>query len=201
MKDALKRAAQAIGLAPATPVAEVVSEATQAVATAVDAETGAVVEMVTHTFEAPADAASYHAVVTELTLATSKLGETSTELATALANLATVTSELEAMKAAKAKAEADALAAKMAQRKAAIVEALGTERADAFMVATEAMPDAQFETVMAAMNASVVAEASKPEFSEVGVDAQADLEALQAEAASNGTLAILQAKYQQTAAN
>lgn len=219
MKDALKRAAQALGLASAPVEAENLNTtdattAVETVATVLDGDTGETVEMVTHTFEAPADAASYHKVVDELARATHKLDEQATALATAsdqlnatletLANkeaeLAIVAGELAELKAAKEKAEADALTAKLEARQAAVVAALGTERADAFMAATKDMPDAQFNTVMAAMTATTSAEAKSDLFVEKGVDAQADVEALQAEAASNGTMAILKAKYQQPAA-
>lgn len=122
------------------------------------------------------------------------------ELEAALRELAETKAALTAIQEANAKAAADTLAAKLAARKEAIVAALGTERADAFMAATKDMPDEQFKTVMAAMALNAEAEANKPEFTEVGVDAQADVNALQAEAASNGTAAILKAKYQQPAA-
>lgn len=189
MKEALKRAAQAVGFM-AAPVVEaeapdtVVDDATNAVEAAEKLEAEDVVnpEMITHTFEAPATAASYHAVVTEL--------------AQAAHTIETLQSELAALHEANAQAAATALAAKMAAREAAIVAELGTDRAAAFMTATAGMPDAQFETIMAAMSASTIKEADKPEFKEVGVEAQADVDALQAEAAVSGTEAILRDKYQ-----
>lgn len=195
MKDALKRAAQAIGLVPTEPT-EAVAETTVD-ATALDA--GIVLST--------AAAEGLQALADPLADLQGKFDAQATDLATALAELGEaktalneVTAALEAIKAANAKAEADAVAAKLAKRKDAIAAALGTERADAFMAATAAMPDGQFQTVMAAMNVSFKAEEDKPEFKEVGIDAQADLDALAAEAAGNGTLAILQAKYQQNAA-
>lgn len=163
-------------------------------------------EDVTMTTEADANAAAL--VVTpnanEALLAdlAAKVAEQGDALAVATAAAAAAVAELADTKAALAafvevqeKAEAEALASKLAARKDAIVAALGTDRADAFMAATAAMPDAQFHTVMAAMAVASTNEASQPEFKEVGVEGKADMAKVEADAASNGTMDYLKSKY------
>jgi hypothetical protein len=213
MKDALKRAAQAVGLIPTpvqmdTEIQAGVTDAALAVAEALEADEAAAAAEAALAVVAPEAVveANVEAVTASLAELQTKFDAQATELTTALAALAdskaamdSLTAELTAIKDANAKAAADALTAKLAAREAAITAELGSDRAAAFMDATRDMPDAQFNTIMAAMKASTTAEANQAEFTEVGVDAQADVNALQAEAASNGTAAILAAKYQKTA--
>lgn len=179
MKDALKRAAQLLGLTQAPVQAEVDKPDDTLVAS-----------------DSQPDLADSLAGTSDTQAA---LTAALAELSEVRASLAEVTTALSAVQEAKELAETSALAVKLSARKSSVVAALGTDRADAFMAATEAMPDAQFNTVMAAMAASSASEADKPEFKQVGVDAQADVDALVAEAATSGTGAMLAAKYQKQA--
>ncbi len=201
MKDALKRAAAALGFTSAPTVAlEAVTPPTDALTTV---DTLAVDVVVTGGDELAATLADFETKLAEQGAAFAEQG---TALATVLsqlaesqAALAEVTAALTAVHEAKELAEANALAAKLTARKEKILAALGTERADAFMAATEAMPDAQFDTVMAAMAVTSAGEASSPAFTETGVEASANVDALVAEAETSGTGAMLAAKYQKQA--
>lgn len=194
MKDALKRAAQALGFVAAPATAEVDNtdaslEATTVETLTVDIVTAGGAELAEKLASFETQFADQGAL---LTTALAQLAESQ-------AALADVTAALKEVSDAKELAEADALATKLAARKAAVVAALGTDKADAFMAATDAMPDAQFDTVMAAMATSSVIEANSPAFNEAGVDASADVDALVAEAETSGTGALLAAKYQKQA--
>lgn len=186
MKDALKRAAQLLGLAQAPAQAEVDKQD-------VTAESGATGEGLEF-FDADGKLVATSDTQAALTAALAELGEVR-------ASLAEVTAALSAVHEAKELAEANALATKLAARKEKVVAALGTDRADAFMAATLAMPDAQFDTVMAAMAVTSAGEAASPAFTEKGVETSANVEALVAEAETSGTGAMLAAKYQKQASN
>lgn len=102
-------------------------------------------------------------------------------LSTAAAELEELKTKLEAANSviaaaeqAKAVAEKQALETKLAARKEKIVAAIGTEKADGLMLATEALDDAAFNAVLSALAGSVEAEASTEMFKEVGVDAKAE---------------------------
>lgn len=82
--------------------------------------------------------------------------------------------QLSAIAAEKAQMVTDALAAKLAARKEKVVAAIGTEKADGLMLATEGLDDTAFEAVVSALAGSVAAEAASPLFKEVGVTAEAD---------------------------
>jgi hypothetical protein len=184
MKDALKRAAQLLGLAQAPAQAEVDKQDV----TAGSEATGEGLEV----FDADGKLVATSDTQAALTAALAELGEVR-------ASLAEVTAALSAVHEAKELAEANALATKLAARKEKVVAALGTALADVFMGATESMPDAQFDTVMAAMAVSSASEADSLAFKQLGVEAQANVDALVAEAATSGTGAMLAAKYQKQA--
>ena len=115
-----------------------------------------------------ADFDSYKAEADQLlTQATAEVAELKTKLEAANAVIA-------AAEQAKALAEKQTLETKMAARKEKIVAAIGTEKADGLMLATEALDDAAFNAVLSALAGSVEAEASTEMFKEVGVDAKAE---------------------------
>ncbi len=193
MKDALKRAAQALGFVAAPAKADTVVDT--------DAQTS-VIETLTIDVVATGGeelAAKLADFETQFADQGALLTDALAKLAESQAALTEVTAALTAVSDAKDAAEASALATKLTARKAAVVAALGTDKADAFMAATEAMPDAQFNTVMAAMSTNSADEANSPAFKEVGVDAQANVDALVVEAGTSGTGAMLAAKYQKQA--
>ena len=115
--------------------------------------------------------------------------------AEATAEVTRLTAVIAEAEQAKATAATAALATKMDARKELIVKAVGTERADALFSATEAMPDTAFAAVMSAMSMTSAVEAKTELFTEVGVSGTADVSKVEADAASNPTMALLQAKY------
>jgi chromosome segregation ATPase len=93
------------------------------------------------------------------------------QLAEAAAQLESLKEFAAAAEAEKARLVAEAEAARLNARKEKIVAAVGTERADALMAATEALGDEQFNAVVAALNVSAAVEAQSEMFTEVGADA------------------------------
>lgn len=187
MKDALKRAAQLLGMAPAPAQAEVEP--------VVEALTAPVLDVATAADEALSElTGKFEAQGAELATALAELAEVK-------ASLAEVTAALTEVSNAKEVAEADALATKLAARQVRVEAALGTEHSAGFMAVVADMSDDKFEGVMAAMTASSTKEAESPAFQEVGVDAQADAQALAKATETNGTMEILRAKYQKPATN
>lgn len=103
------------------------------------------------------------------------------DLAEAVAALSAVTVSFEAAQAAlnaltaeKAELAAKAEAAKFVARKEKVVSAIGTEKADGLMLATQGLDDVAFDAVVSALAGSVDVEASTNLFKEVGVSANAD---------------------------
>lgn len=84
-----------------------------------------------------------------------------------------------AVEAEKAQMIADQLAAKLAARKEKIVAAIGDEKADGLMAATEGLDDAAFNAVVSALVGSIEAEAKTDMFKEIGVNAEVDTAALE----------------------
>lgn len=122
-------------------------------------------------------------------------------LADAQAALAEATAQLETLKefaaaaeAEKARLVAEAEALRLNTRKEKITAAVGTERADALMAATQALDDAAFDAIVSAMNLSVVAEAKTDLFVEQGAAAEADAAKTIDESPE---MKILKAKYGQ----
>jgi hypothetical protein len=128
----------------------------------------------------------------ELTLAA--LAAAQGELDSARAELETLKQFAEAAEAAAAQAAAEAAAAKLNARKEKIVAAVGTERADALMAATQALDDAAFDAIVSAMSLSVQIEAKTGMFAEVGATADANAAAPIEESPE---MKILKAKYAQ----
>jgi uncharacterized protein YmfQ (DUF2313 family) len=98
----------------------------------------------------------------------------SEELATALANIATLQATIDAYAQKEVQAQADALKAKMDARMSAIKANLGDDKAEAFMEATKGLDDAAFAAITSAMAGSLAAEAKSDMFVEVGVETKAE---------------------------
>lgn len=185
----LARLAKAVGIAP-TATAEVVEQVAEAVAAA-PAE--AVAEQVIETLSIAIDTS---ALQLELDAIKAEFGVQLDAANAALAELTgkyeVATAQLAAIAAEKAELVANAAAAKLAARKEKIVAAIGTEKSDALMTATEGLDDAQFNAVVSAMAGSVEAEAKTDLFKEVGVTADADASKVTEESAE---MQILKKKY------
>jgi hypothetical protein len=82
--------------------------------------------------------------------------------------------KLSAYAAAEEQAKADALTAKMNARRKDAEAKMGTEKAVAFMAATENMADEQFESFLNIFTTNAAAEANGEMFKEVGVETKAD---------------------------
>jgi multidrug efflux pump subunit AcrA (membrane-fusion protein) len=133
------------------------------------------VEMTTETVEASVgDTPAIEAVMAELSEMKASFALVSEELTAAKAELEKAQAALNAAAEQKAKAEADALAAKMAARRKAAEANMGTEKAAAFMAATEHMDDATFESLCNVFTTNATAEAESEMFNEVGVETKAD---------------------------
>lgn len=72
-----------------------------------------------------------------------------------------------------AQAESNAAAQKVKTREEKLTALLGTEKAPAVIAATSTLPDADFEAVLSAMEASSKAESKSKMFSEAGAAAEA----------------------------
>lgn len=123
----------------------------------------------------------------------------SSDLATAVDQLEKMTaafnvaqSALNALTAEKAELAVTAAAAKFTARKEKVVLAIGTEKADGLMLATQGLDDVAFEAVVTALAGSVDVEASTELFTEVGVAASADTTKIVAESAE---MRIIKNKY------
>ena len=108
--------------------------------------------------------------------------------------LATLKADNDALKAALNAATNDAQTKKFAAREADAVASLGTEHAPAFLAATKDLPDATFDSVMAAMKMKTADEAKSEMFSEKGVSGKSDASKVADE--DSGLMKILKAKYQ-----
>lgn len=82
--------------------------------------------------------------------------------------------KLATLEAASVQAAADAAQAKLDARKAKIVAAVGTDRADAVFEATSALADAAFDAVVGAMTVAADKEAKSPLFTETGASVEAN---------------------------
>ena len=88
--------------------------------------------------------------------------------------LSTAIEHSQALEAAAKEAADKLLADKMADRKAKLVSAIGTEKADAAFEAVKGLEDAAFAAVVTAMATSVEVEAKSELFSETGVAGDAE---------------------------
>lgn len=108
------------------------------------------------------------------------------------ANFEAAQAALNALTAEKAEMAVKAEAAKFTARKEKVVSAIGTEKADGLMLATQGLDDAAFDAVVSALAGSVDAEAKTGLFKEVGVAASADTTKIVAESAE---MKIINKKY------
>lgn len=131
------------------------------------------------------DMASLSASVVALT---SQLAEANEKITSLMATIAAADEE-------KALTAAQAEEAKMSARKAQLVEAVGTTQADALMTVMGDLTDTAFATVLTGMTAAGKKEADSPAFTEAGVDAKADVQAVSKAAESNPVMDYLTAKY------
>lgn len=113
-------------------------------------------------------------------------------LAEMTANFEAAQAALNALTAEKAEMVVKAEAAKFTARKEKVVLAIGTEKADGLMLATQGLDDAAFGAVVSALAGSVDAEASTGLFTEVGVAAAADTTKIVAESSE---MKIIKQKY------
>lgn len=168
----LNRVLKAVKLKDSTPENEAVVEAVEALVEAPEMEA----------------AAEVTEQLSQMRIAEAKAEQLAAELATAVNALTEMTAArdaaqaaLDALSAEKAEMLANAAEAKMAARKEKVVLAIGTEKAEGLMLATQGLDDAAFEAVVSALVGSVEAEASTSLFSEVGVSASVDASKIDAE--------------------
>lgn len=162
MLDKLKKK---LGITPANP------EASEEVTQAGDLPEQQKEETMTVEDKAHVELASHEAVVAEL--AAMKV-EMASFKAAADAMKAEYEEKLAAYAAAEAQAKADAIAVKLAARRSAAEAVMGTEKATAFLAATENMDDATFESLRSVFVTAATAEASSEMFKEVGVETKAE---------------------------
>ena len=129
---------------------------------------------------------------TDFEAGTAALNDAQAALAEMTANFEAAQAALNALTAEKADMAVKAEAAKFAVRKEKVVSAIGTEKADGLMLATQGLDDAAFDAVVSALAGSVDAEAKMGLFTEVGVAASADTTKIVAESAE---MKIINKKY------
>lgn len=176
MLDAIKKK---LGISPAAT--EAVADATESLNLVVDASAVSTELSVMRTeFEAG------------ITKRTSEFEAARDALAEMTVNFETAQAALNALSAEKAELAISAETAKTSARKAKVVMAIGTEKADGLMLATQGLEDAAFDAVISALAGSVDAEAKTSLFTESGVEAEADTAKLVVE---NPTAKLIRQKY------
>lgn len=113
---------------------------------------------------------------------TAALEQSEASVATLTAQLADATEKLASVQDILAKAEAEkqemldvAEKARMDARMTAIVDAVGTAKADALFGATKTLGDTEFNAIVDAMQGTLQAEAETALFNEVGATAEVDV--------------------------
>lgn len=120
------------------------------------------------------------------------------EVEALMAQLTAANTALAEVQKAKEELKVAAQKVKMDARKATIEMNIGTAKAEAFLLATEALDDTAFAAVASALAGSVVQEADTALFKEVGVTGKTVAEALPE--AKSEEMKILEAKYKQAPA-
>jgi len=115
--------------------------------------------------------AAHEAVLAQLSAMTAEMESVK---AAAEAMKAEYEEKLSAYAAAEEQAKADALAAKLEARRKEVEATMGTEKAAAFMAATEGLDDAKVESFLQIFATNAAAEAKSEMFNEVGVETKAD---------------------------
>lgn len=132
---------------------------------------------------------------TELTAKLAQADAALAEHAQAFAELAAkfeaASAELNTIKEAKLAVEAEALQAKLAARKEKIVAAVGTDKAEALLTATEGVDDVAFNAIVSAFDAKLVQESQSAMFTEIGAAGEVDV----AKAEESPEMKALKAKY------
>jgi hypothetical protein len=113
------------------------------------------------------------ALTAQLEAVTATLAEKEQQLAELTAQFAEAKATLEAAETAKADLAAQAAAEELQRRTAAVVKAVGTDKAEAVLAATTGLPKEQFNVIVSAMATSVDAEANTKMFTETGAAAEA----------------------------
>lgn len=166
---------------------EVTADATQEV---VQDVVEAIVDQVQ--VELTVDSAEVQAALQE---AAAKLEDLTAQFAELSGKYEQAQAALEALAKEKAEMIAAAAAAKLEARKAQVVAAIGTEKADGLMAATENLDDVQFNAVLSALAGSVSAEADTAMFKEVGVTAEVDAVKVVEAGGESKEMKLLRAKY------
>ena len=105
---------------------------------------------------------------------TTTFAELQAQFAIVTAQLAEAQASLAVVESAKQELVASAAAAKLAARSAALVAAVGTDKAPTLLANLSVLDDAAFESVVSSMSTSLSKEAESPMFKEVGVTAVVD---------------------------
>jgi vancomycin resistance protein YoaR len=122
--------------------------------------------------------------------------EQSTQLDAALAQVLSLTAQLEQFAEAKAAAEAEAKKVKMDARMASLSKEVGDERAKKVLAATEGMDDAAFTAIADALKMSADTEAKSTLFTEQGASEEVTPEARNTESEE---MKLLKEKYNKSA--
>lgn len=121
--------------------------------------------------------------------ADAKIVELEAALAAAAVNQAKLQAFADAAEAEKARLAAEAAQKRLDARKAKIVAAVGTTKADALYLSTQSLPDADFESIVGALGTSAEVEGQSRMFTEAGVTGETDQSKVTA--APSGVMAIL----------
>jgi colicin import membrane protein len=114
------------------------------------------------------------ALAAELSEIKASFAQVSETLAATKADLEKAQAALAAVAEEKAAVEAAAIAAKLEARRKEVEAQMGTEKATAFMAATEGMDDAKVKSFLQIFATNAAAEAKSEMFNEVGVETKAD---------------------------
>lgn len=112
----------------------------------------------------------------QLEAATSSLAVANESVAKLSAELNEVKAALAAVEKEKADALAQAVADKAQARREKVEAALGTDKADEVLAATQSLDDASFESIVTAFALSFDKEAKSPAFQEKGLTAQTEVD-------------------------
>lgn len=131
------------------------------------------VNMTVQTEQAAAPAENVADLQAQMESATAALTALQAQYAELSEKYETAQAALNVTEAAKAELAAQAEAKRLEERTAAIVKAVGTDKAEGVLAALVDVPDEQFNTIVSAMAASVDKEAKSPMFTEKGAAAEA----------------------------
>lgn len=133
------------------------------------------VNMTVQTEQAAAPAENVAELQAQMESATAALTTLQAQFAELSEKYEAAQAALNAVEAEKAELAQQAADKELAERKEAIVKAVGTEKAEAVLAVTKDMPREQFNTIVSAMATSIDTEAKSPMFTEQGAAAEAPL--------------------------